>query len=44
MYRVEITKDGENIPAKYNTETILGQEVSLDNIDLQMGIKFNLKY
>ena len=44
MYRVEITKDGENIPAKYNTETTLGQEVSLDNIDLQMGIKFNLKY
>lgn len=44
MYRVEITKDGEAIPAKYNTETTLGQEVSLDNIDLQMGIKFNLKY
>jgi hypothetical protein len=44
MYRVEITKDGENIPAKYNTETTLGQEVSLDNIEMQMGIKYNLKY
>jgi hypothetical protein len=44
MYRVEITKDGENIPAKYNTNTELGQEVSLDNMDMQMGIKFNLKY
>lgn len=44
MYRVEITKDGENIPAKYNTNTELGQEVSLENTDLQMGIKFNLKY
>jgi hypothetical protein len=44
MYRVEITKDGENIPAKYNTNTELGQEVSLDNIDMQMGIKFTLKY
>jgi hypothetical protein len=44
IYRVEITKNGEDIPAKYNTETVLGQEVSLDNIDMQMGIKFNLKY
>lgn len=24
FYRVEITKEGENIPAKYNTETTLG--------------------
>jgi hypothetical protein len=44
MYRVEITKPGDNIPAKYNKETELGQEVSLDNIDIQMGIKFPLKY
>ncbi len=44
IYRVEITKDGEAIPAKYNTNTELGQEVSLDNIDMQMGIKFYLKY
>jgi hypothetical protein len=44
MYRVEITKEGDNIPAKYNTNTELGQEVSLENIDMQMGIKFNLKY
>jgi hypothetical protein len=27
FYRVQITKDGENIPARYNTETILGLEV-----------------
>jgi len=27
FYRIEITKAGENIPAKYNTETILGGEV-----------------
>jgi hypothetical protein len=44
MYRVEITKPGEDIPAKYNTATELGQEISLDNLDLQMGIKFDLKY
>jgi hypothetical protein len=44
MYRVEITKAGDNIPAQYNTNTTLGQEVSLDNPDMQMGIRFNLKY
>jgi hypothetical protein len=42
IYRVEITKGGE-IPAMYNTATILGQEVSLDNIEMQMGIKYQLK-
>ena len=30
FYRVEITKPGLAIPAKYNTETILGIEVSDD--------------
>jgi hypothetical protein len=27
FYRIEITKDGESIPAKYNTATVLGGEV-----------------
>jgi hypothetical protein len=44
IYRVEITKDGETVPAKYNTATTLGQEVSLDNMDMQMGVKFRLQY
>jgi hypothetical protein len=44
MYRVEITKEGEDIPAKYNSETVLGQEASIDNIELQRGIKYDLKY
>jgi hypothetical protein len=44
IYRVEVTKDGETVPPKYNTATELGQEVSLDNMDMQMGIKFPLKY
>ncbi len=44
FYRVEITKDGETIPAKYNTDTILGQEVALDAKGIQEGIKFNLDY
>lgn len=44
FYRVEITKDGE-IPAKYNTQTILGQEVALDTPAMQEGgINFDLQY
>ena len=27
FYRVEITKEGDNIPAKYNTATTLGLEI-----------------
>jgi hypothetical protein len=44
-YRVEITKAGENIPAKYNTATIFGQEVANDakGIRDMKGIKFSLK-
>jgi hypothetical protein len=42
MYRVEITKDGETIPAKYNTETILGQEISEGNPDIQRGLRYDL--
>jgi hypothetical protein len=44
FYRVEITKPGEIIPAQYNTATTLGQEVSLDNPDVQHGVTFDLKY
>jgi len=40
----EITKDGETIPAKYNSETTLGQEVALDAVGIQEGIRFDLKY
>ena len=42
IYRVEITHPTTNIPAKYNTETTLGQEVSQDNPSLQTGVEFNL--
>lgn len=44
FYRVEITKDGEKIPAKYNTETTLGAEASHDNEDQHAGLSFDLKY
>ncbi len=44
LYRVEVTKAGEKIPAKYNTETTIGQEVALDAEGIQKGIRFDLKY
>jgi hypothetical protein len=44
IYRVEITKKGEKIPARYNSETIFGQEVAMDAKGIQEGIKFDLKY
>lgn len=42
FYRVEITKDGLNIPAKYNTETILGTEISYET--MLQPIEFDLKF
>jgi hypothetical protein len=44
IYKIEVTKDGEPIPTKYNTATVLGQEISQDNIELQRGLKYNLSY
>jgi hypothetical protein len=45
FYRVEITKAGDNIPARYNTQTTLGQEIAVDIKEFRMGgIKFDLKY
>jgi hypothetical protein len=45
FYRVEITKSGETIPRKYNTETQLGQEVAIDAAGLNNGMaKIDLKY
>jgi len=44
FYRVEITKPGDKIPAKYNTDTILGQEVAIDVKGLDVAIGFTLEY
>jgi hypothetical protein len=44
FYRVEITKAGEEIPAKYNTETILGLDTSMDNPLILKGVRFDLDY
>jgi hypothetical protein len=44
FYRVEITKLGENIPATYNTDTILGQEVAMDAVPEGESIRYDLRY
>lgn len=42
FYRVEITKPGESIPAKYNSETTLGQEVAWNANGILEGIEFHI--
>ena len=44
FYRVEITKSGEEIPAKYNTNTTLGLDTTMDNPLIRKGIRFDLEY
>ena len=44
FYRVEITKNGENIPSKYNTETTLGAEAASGSEAEMHGLKFDLQY
>jgi hypothetical protein len=45
FYRIEVTSDAKKIPAKYNTETTLGMEVSpvSDGPDSYGAKTFNLK-
>jgi len=40
FYRLEITKDGENIPAKYNTETTLCLAVLGDVLDRSINLAY----
>ena len=42
FYRIQVTMDGENIPAKYNTETTLGMMV--DSPTRGAGPSFDLAY
>ncbi len=45
FYRVEVTKEGEKIPAKYNTETTLGAEVAGGRHAKESGgLFFDLQY
>jgi hypothetical protein len=44
FYRIEVTKPGMNIPSKYNTETILGEEVAPDCQNVMGGYTYDLKF
>jgi hypothetical protein len=44
FYRVEITKEGEKLPAKYNADTVFGQEIANDAAGIMEGIKFDMDY
>lgn len=44
IYLVQITKDGDNIPERYNTKTTLGMEVALDAEGMEAGYRFDLNY
>lgn len=44
LYRIEITKPGEDIPPKYNTETELGVEIAQDMAEAESGIQIDLEY
>jgi hypothetical protein len=43
LYRVEITKEGVDIPAAYNTQTTLGQEVSQRGANIVSGIVYEVQ-
>ncbi|MGD0900667.1 MAG: hypothetical protein ABR915_22775 [Thermoguttaceae bacterium] len=42
FYRVRITKSGQAIPARYNTETTLGLEVAADAEEMETAVVFDL--
>jgi hypothetical protein len=44
FYRVEFSKPGVNIPAKYNSETVIGVEVASDVESIEDGFIFDMKY
>jgi hypothetical protein len=44
FYRVEITKTGLNIPAKYSSDTILGAEVAIDVVSIEEGVRFDIVF
>ena len=45
FYRVEITQSGLAIPAKYNTDTVLGAEIASDAQEFQIrGLRFDLTF
>lgn len=43
LYKVRITKEGVNVPVKYNDQTTLGAEVAKDAPIVDGGVLFDLK-
>ncbi len=43
LYLVQISQ-GDSVPAQYNTQTTLGQEISQDAENIEMGVTYDLKY
>jgi hypothetical protein len=44
FYRVQVTKSGEDIPAKYNRETTLGHEVARNAAGNEGAVRLDLNY
>ena len=44
FYRIEITKPGLNIPAKYNTATVLGVEIARDAPSAENFVRLDLEF
>jgi hypothetical protein len=44
FYRVEVTKPGDSVPARYNTATTLGKEVGAAKSSNDYTLKFDLQY
>ena len=42
LYRIQVTKDGTALPARFNTQTILGREVIYDTRKPDMTIVLDL--
>ena len=43
LYKVKVTSPNVQLPAKYNTQTVLGAEVAPDSATAMSGVNFNLK-
>jgi hypothetical protein len=43
LYRIRVTKDGTNIPARYNTQSTLGREVIIESRETQAVIELALR-
>jgi hypothetical protein len=43
LYKIQVTKDGVAIPARFNTQTVLGREVYPDGRSGEVSVELNLR-